>query len=76
MTGRFPGNYRFFLEELKNRTPGLFLDYLDPAIEAPGHVSALFIEGKDCPSEQRTPEMLAALAVSDTLIDRLHDAVV
>ena len=64
----------FFVEQLKDKRPDLELDYLDLATEAPEHVSALFIEGNYCPPEQRTDEMVAELAESDKLIDRLHAA--
>lgn len=64
----------FFISLLKKKSPGLSLDYLDLATAAPEHVSALFIEGNYSQPELRTPEMVAELAASDVLIDRLHDA--
>ncbi|WP_118973697.1 FMN-dependent NADH-azoreductase [Taibaiella koreensis] len=64
----------FFVTELRNKEPGLALDYLDLGAAAPDHVSALFIEGNYTSPERRTPEMIAELAASDKLIGRLHDA--
>jgi FMN-dependent NADH-azoreductase len=64
----------FFINQLKEKSPGVSLDYLDLATAAPEHVSALFIEGNYSQPELRTPEMVAELAASDVLIDRLHDA--
>ncbi len=72
---RYPGSYPdFFVEQLKNKQPGLELDYLDLTESVPDHVSALFIEGNYCPPHLRTGEMIAELDESDKLIDRLHAA--
>jgi len=61
----------YFVEQLRNRKPDILVDYLDLAMAAPRHVSALFIESTYCPPNLRTPEMLEELAESDALVDRM-----
>jgi FMN-dependent NADH-azoreductase len=65
---------KLFVDELKDKHHDLSVDYLDLAVDAPPHVSALFIEGNYSVPVERTPEMIRELAESETLIERMHDA--
>lgn len=64
----------FFMTTLHARLGKLPVDYLDLSVDTPSHPSALFVQGNYTPPEDRTPEMTAALAASEALVDRLHNA--
>ena len=64
----------YFMTTLHARFGELPVDYLDLSVDTPAHPSALFVQGNYTPPEERTPEMIAALAESEALVDRLHAA--
>lgn len=65
---------RHFVGQLRKNVPSLSVDYLDLAISPPPHVTAMFATATYTAPDQRTPEMRAALALSDDLCRRLLDA--
>ena len=65
---------KFFIDQLREKSGALEVDYLDLTQNTPDHVSALFIQGNYCNPKDRTPEMIAELAISEALCDRMHDA--
>jgi FMN-dependent NADH-azoreductase len=64
----------YFMETLTAKFGQLPVDYLDLSVDTPSHPSALFVQGNYTPTEERSPEMIAALTESETLVDRLHNA--
>ncbi|MEI4509228.1 NAD(P)H-dependent oxidoreductase [Sphingopyxis sp. CCNWLW253] len=65
---------RFFVEQLRFRIPALTIDYLDLAAEPMPAITETFTTATYTPEEERTADMEAALAPSDTLCRRLLDA--
>src|SRR6202008_243911 len=63
-----------FVDMLRARDPGLTIDYLDLAEHAPPHSTGAFVAASYASPEERTPEMKAVLAESDSLCQRLLDA--
>ncbi len=68
----------FFVDALRRGLPGLEVDRLDVAVDPPPHATELFTAAAYTPADQRTPEMIEALRVSDALCDRVlaADAIV
>lgn len=64
----------YFIGELKKKYGELPVEYMDLAANTPAHPTALWIQGNYSAPEQRTPEMIAALAESEAIVDRLHEA--
>jgi FMN-dependent NADH-azoreductase len=63
-----------FVEMLRTRDPRLTVDYLDLAVHAPPHMTGAFVAASYAKPDERTPEMNAVLAESDSLCRRLLDA--
>ena len=61
----------FFVDALRLRLPALSVDYLDLAAETLPPMTAAFTTATYTPEDERTPEMRAALATSDSLCRRL-----
>lgn len=60
-----------FVHALQQRIPELEIDYLDVSIDPPPHVTQAFAVATYKPEAERTPEMKAALALSDAMCARL-----
>ena len=65
---------RSIVNELQTRNPGTKLVVRNLAENPPPHAGPAFITGMHVPLEQRTPEQVEAVAVSDALIDELFVA--
>ena len=65
---------RFFVDRLRAHIPSLSVDYLDLALTPLPPISEIFTRATYTPPEDRTPEMRAALSVSDALCRRLLSA--
>ena len=65
---------RSIVNEIQTRNPGAKLVVRNLAENPPPHVGPAFIGGMYTPAEQRTPEQVKALAVSDVLIDEVFAA--
>ena len=63
-----------FVDMLRLRDPGLTVDHLDLAEHAPPHLTGLFVAASYVGPAERTDEMNAVLAESDSLCRRLLDA--
>jgi FMN-dependent NADH-azoreductase len=62
---------RFFLERLREEGVNLEVDYLDVAVDIPSHVTEAFAIATYTPAHERTAQMKATLAASDSLCARL-----
>ena len=62
---------RFIAGDLEERYPGANVVVRDLAQNPPPHVGQAFVGGGSTGPEQRTPEQIKALAISDVLIDEL-----
>ena len=60
-----------FVALLRDRVPGLEVDYLDLDESTPPHVTADFARATYTPAAERTPDMRDTLAYSDSLCARL-----
>jgi FMN-dependent NADH-azoreductase len=63
-----------FVEMLRAREPSLTVDYLDLTEHAPPHTTGAFVDASYAKPDERTAEMKAVLAESDSLCHRLLDA--
>ena len=65
---------RSLVNELQVRNPGAQVVVRDLAQNPPPHVGRAFISGMHTPPEQRNPEQVNAVALSDALIDEVFAA--
>ncbi len=65
---------RHFVQQLKEKFPDATIDHLDLAEHTPSHPTPLFIQANYAAPNHRTAEMWEALAESNSLVQRMHDA--